>query len=68
MFDVKKTTKIDLKIKDIIIKDGTVIDFESGEVVDLIEALSQTYNDSPFTLSCTTKEEEILEIDSNAIE
>ena len=61
--EAKRTTKTDVKIKDIRIIDGEVQEFESGKVVNLLSMLTEVYGDECFTLTCTTKSEEIIEIE-----
>lgn len=63
--EAKRTTKTDIKFKDIRIVNGAVVDFETGEVINLIANLNEVYGDEPFTLTCTTKTEEILELENN---
>ncbi len=62
MIDAKKTEKIDVKFKDIVMKEGKVVDFEDGTVINLLANLEEIYGDRPFNLTCTTKEEEVLEV------
>ena len=63
--EAKRTTKTDIKFKDIKIIDQKVVDFETGEEINLISNLLEVYGEEPFTLSCTTKTEEIIELESN---
>lgn len=63
--EAKRTTKTDVKFKDIMIRNDQVIDFETGEIINLIANLKEIYDEEPFTLSCTTKLEEILELENN---
>jgi hypothetical protein len=63
--EAKRTTKTDVKFKDIQIINNSVIEFESGEKIDLISLLSEVYGIEPFTLSCTTKLEETIELENN---
>lgn len=62
--EAKRTIKTDLKLKDIRIKDNQVVDFETGEVINLIANLKEIYGEEPFTMSVTAKEEEILDIET----
>ncbi len=63
--EAKRTIKTDVKFKDILIKDNQIVDFETGVTIDLIANLEEIYADEPFTLTCTTKSEEILELENN---
>lgn len=63
--EAKRTTKTDIKFKDIKIVNQQVIDFETGEEINLIANLVEVYGEEPFTLTCTTKTEEIIELESN---
>lgn len=63
--EAKRTTKTDIKFKDIKIENQRVIDFETGEEINLIANLAEVYGDEPFSLACTTKLEEIIELESN---
>lgn len=67
MIEIKKTTKYDGKLKGIRIIDNNVID-EDGEIIDLVNFLSKAYGEKVFDLSTTAKEEEIIEIESDASE
>ena len=60
--EVKKTTKIDGKLKSLHFEGNSLID-ENGEIIELEKYLKATYTDKYFDISFTTKEEEILEID-----
>lgn len=62
--EAKRTIKTDLKLKDIRIKDNQIVDFETGEVINLLANLSEVYGEEPFTMSVTAKEEEILDVES----
>ena len=63
--EAKRTTKTDIKFKDIKIVNQQVVDFETGEEINLIANLVEVYGEEPFTLTCTTKTEEIIELESN---
>ena len=60
--ELKKTTKIDGKLKDLHFKGNALID-ENGEVIDIAKYLKAAYGDKCFNLSTTTKEEEILDVE-----
>ncbi|MBO6252057.1 MAG: hypothetical protein J6O49_00190 [Bacteroidaceae bacterium] len=62
--EAKRTIKTDLKLKDIRIKENQVVDFETGEVINLIANLKEIYGEEPFTMTVTAKEEEILDIET----
>lgn len=59
----KKTIKKDFKVKDVMLKEGKLVEFESGETVNLMKAFKDIFEDEPFTISCSAKTEEILEVD-----
>lgn len=61
--EAKRTTKTDIKFKDIRIVDGRVEEFESGKEVNLISNLVEVYGEEPFTLTCTTKTEEVIDLE-----
>lgn len=63
--EAKRTTKTDIKFKDIRVVNGQVVEFETGDEVNLIANLAEVYGEEPFTLSCTTKTEEVIELESN---
>jgi hypothetical protein len=67
MIELKRTTKWDGKIKGLHFEGNILID-ENGEVVNLSELLKAAYEDKTFDLSVTSKEEEILEIDTDVEE
>ena len=62
MFEVKKTTKYDGKLKGVRIVDGNIVDSE-GEIIDVISILSKVYGEDTFDLSTTYKEEEYIDTD-----
>lgn len=62
MFEVKKTTKYDGKLKEVHIVDGNIVDSE-GEIIDVISILSKVYGEGYFDLSTTCKEEEYIDTD-----
>ena len=65
MVDAKKTIKTDIKFKEIKIVDQKVVDWDTGEEINLIANLFEVYGEDPFTLTCTTKSEEIIELENN---
>ena len=65
IMEAKRTVKTDIKFKDLVMKEHQIVDFESGEVVNLIANLEEVYGDEPFSLACTAKSEEIIELESN---
>lgn len=67
MFEVKKTTKYDGKLKGVHIVDGSIVDTE-GEIIDIVSILSKVYGDGFFDLSTTCKEEEIIDTEAESIE
>ena len=62
MIELKKTTKLDGKLKGLHFENNDLID-DNGEIIDIAKHLKAAYGDKYFDLSVTTKEEEILEID-----
>lgn len=60
--EAKRITKTDVKYKELMITNKKIIDFETGEEVNLIQKLFDVYGEKVFTLTCTTKDEEILEV------
>lgn len=63
--EAKRTTKTDVKFKDIQIVNDHVVEFETGEEIDLISVLNEVYGEDVFTLSCTTKLEETIDLENN---
>lgn len=57
MITIKKSESIILKGKGLLIKDGQVVNSESGEVVDLINILEDTFKNELFDISATQKTE-----------
>ena len=62
MIELKKTTKMDVKLKALHFE-GDVIVNEDGEIIDIIKHLQAAYGDSYFDLSTTCKSEVIEEIE-----
>ena len=60
--EIKKTIKYDGKIKDAHFVDGELFNAEE-EPIDLLEILEKVYGEREFTISTTTKTEEILDVD-----
>ena len=58
--DFKKQTTYSGKIKEIKIFDGNFMD-KDGEVINLVEILSNVYGDMSFDLSTTAKSEEPID-------
>lgn len=55
----QKTTTTKGKFKNIIAcEDGTFMDDESGELIDLVTILHEKYGNSPFELVTSLKEDE----------
>lgn len=61
--DAKRTIKTDVKLKDLMFKDGELVEFETGDPVNLLSCLEEVYKDETFTISCTTKTEEVIELE-----
>ena len=62
---LKSTTSKTTKsiIKDIMIHEGSFVDDESGEEIDLADYFSKVFGaEVPFTISATLKEDEELDI------
>lgn len=62
--EIKKTTKLDSKLKAIHFEGDTLIN-EEGEIIELEKYLHKAFGDKYFDISITTKEEELIEIDVN---
>lgn len=61
--NVKKTTKVDMLLKEARIVDGEIID-ENGEVVDLIAAIQKVYGeDVEFKLTLTRSTSEEIDVE-----
>lgn len=60
--ELKKTTKYDGKLKDIHFEKGILVD-SNNEPVDLNDILFKAYGNSYFTLTTTTKIEEIIALE-----
>lgn len=60
----KKQTTYTGKLKQIRIFDGNFVD-ESGEVINLVEILTNVYGDMTFDLSTTSKSEEDIDTESD---
>lgn len=71
--DVKKTIKVDGKLKGVRIINHALMT-EDGEIINLIGLLESVYGDSAFDIGTTTKTEEIIdptpdeEIDASELE
>ena len=59
--EIKKTIKYDGKIKDAHFVDGELFNAD-GESIDLLEILEKVYGEREFTITTTTKTEEILDV------
>ena len=60
MVELKKTTKMDVKLKAL---HFDVVVNEDGEIIDIVKHLQAAYGDKYFDLSTTSKVEEIEEIE-----
>ena len=60
--DLKKTVKLDGKLKGLHFEGNELID-ENGEVIDLNKYMKAAYQEQTFDLSTTAKREEIIEVD-----
>lgn len=58
--ELKKTVKLDGKLKGLHFVAGELVDSE-GVIIDIVETLEDAYGECPFDLSVTTKTEEIIE-------
>lgn len=54
----KKTISIDGKFKALVISNGNFVDVETGETINLVEALSDIYGEDPFSLTTNAKASE----------
>lgn len=53
----KKTTSTSGKIKNVVVHEGSFVDEETGDVIDLVKILGDVYGDQPFDLSASAKVE-----------
>lgn len=58
----KESKTITGKIKGVTIQNGKFVDYETGEVIDVVGAFESIYGDSVFDISTTLKTESDLEI------
>lgn len=56
MITTKKNTTLNTKAKGIIVQNGTLIDYETGE--DIIPILARIYGDRTFDMAISLKDEE----------
>lgn len=64
MIKLEKTTKINLKAKGLQMVNGNITDPETGEVINLINIISNTFGDGAFDFSFTTSTKEESEVDT----
>lgn len=62
MAKFNKIETIKGKISGVVIRDGSFVDSESGEVIDVTKMLSQVYGDEPFDISTNAKQD--VELDT----
>ena len=55
MIKVKKSESTTLKGKALVIIDNKFSDFETGEVIDLVQILKDTFGESPFDITAIQK-------------
>ena len=67
MIKLEKTTKTNLKAKNLQIVDGNIADPETGEVINLINIISNTFGDEYFDFTFTTSTKEESEVDTGEI-
>lgn len=61
--NVKKTTKVDMILKEAKIIDGNIID-ENGEIIDLVDAIQKVYGeDVEFKLTLTRSTSEEIDVE-----
>lgn len=61
--NVKKTTKVDMILKEAKIVDGNIID-ENGEIIDLVDAIQKVYGeDVEFKLTLTRSTSEEIDVE-----
>lgn len=64
MIKLEKTTKTTLKSKGLQVKNNQIVDPETGEVINLINIISNTFGDGAFDFSFTTSTKEESEVDT----
>jgi hypothetical protein len=65
MVKVKKSSQVSIKLKDVMfVNDGGVID-EEGNAINIINALKVAFGTTPFSLSASTKFEDVDTIDDS---
>lgn len=55
MGQFKRSTTINGKYKSVVIIDGDLCDYETGEQIDLVSQLFNVYGDQPFSITTTSK-------------
>jgi hypothetical protein len=65
MVEVKKSSQVSIKLKDIMfINNGSAVD-EKGNAINIINALKVAFGTTPFNLSASTKVEDVDTIDDS---
>lgn len=64
MIKLEKTTKTNLKAKGLQIQNNQIVDPETGEVINLINIISNTFGDEAFDFTFTTSTKEESEVDT----
>lgn len=65
MVEVKKSTQVSIKLKDLMfIEDGNIIDSD-GKTINIVGALKGAFGNTPFSLSANTKVEDVDTIDDS---
>ena len=59
---IKKSTSISGKFKNIMIHEGSFVDADTSEIVDIIGILEKAYGDNSFDISTSMKEDEDIDI------
>ena len=60
--ELKKTTKYDGKLKDVHFEDGELLD-SCNESIDILDLLHKAYGNQYFTITTSTKIEEVIDLD-----
>lgn len=68
MIKLEKTTKTNLKAKGLQMANGNITDPETGEVINLINIISNTFGNEAFDFSFTTSIKEESEVDTGETE
>lgn len=68
MIKLEKTTKTNLKAKGLQIQNGSVVEIETGEIINLNNIILNSFGDSEFDFQVTTSTKEESEVDTEVTE